>query len=81
MKQVSKMRKLLVASNNDHKIKEIKEMLRKYPFEIISLKDADIDIDVKEDGKTFMENAEKKQGKYLNFIIIIWFLLMTQGLW
>lgn len=54
------MRKILVASNNEHKIKEIKEILSKYNVEIVSLKEAGIDVDVEEDGKTFMENAEKK---------------------
>ena len=57
------MKKLLVASNNEHKIKEIKKILGKYPIEIMSLKDAGINIDVEEDGKTFIENAEKKAGE------------------
>lgn len=54
------MKKLLVASNNEHKIREIKEILSKYNLKILSLKEAGIDVDVIEDGKTFMENAEKK---------------------
>ncbi|NLM36378.1 MAG: XTP/dITP diphosphatase [Clostridiales bacterium] len=51
------MKKLLVASNNQHKIKEIKEILKDVPVEILSLKEAGIDIDVEETGSTFMENA------------------------
>ncbi|NLZ47962.1 MAG: XTP/dITP diphosphatase [Clostridiales bacterium] len=51
------MKKLLVASNNQHKIKEIKEILRDIPVEILGLKEAGIDIDVEENGNTFMENA------------------------
>jgi len=54
------MKKLVVASNNDHKIKEIKEMLLQFPFEVLSLKEANINIDVEETGSTFMENAEIK---------------------
>ena len=48
---------LIVASNNAHKINELKEMLSGLPFEVLSLKDAGIDIDVEENGTTFKENA------------------------
>lgn len=54
------MKKLIVASNNEHKIKEIKEMLSQFPFEVLSLEEAYINIDVEETGSTFMENAEIK---------------------
>lgn len=54
------MKKLVVASNNQGKIKEIKEILKDFHLEIISLKEAKIEVDVVEDGKTFMENAYKK---------------------
>ena len=54
------MKKLIVASNNNHKILEIKEMLSKFDLEVLSLKDAGIDIDVEENGTTFMENASIK---------------------
>lgn len=54
------MKKLIVASNNNHKIDEIKEMLKGFNLEVIGLKEAGIDIDVDETGKTFMENAEIK---------------------
>ena len=51
------MKKLIVASNNEHKIIEIKQMLADFPFEVISLKQANIDIDVEETGTTFEENS------------------------
>lgn len=51
------MKKIILASNNSHKVQEIKEMLSDFPFEIVSLKEADIDVDVEETGATFMENA------------------------
>jgi len=54
------MKKLIIASNNAHKIKEIKAILEEFPVEVMSLKDAGIAIDVVEDGSTFMENALKK---------------------
>jgi len=57
------MKKLIVASNNDHKIKEIKEMLSQFPFEVLSLKEANIDIDVEETGTTFMENSYIKASE------------------
>ena len=50
--------KILVASSNQGKIKEIQEILEEY--EIISLKEINQEIDVVEDGKTFEENAIKK---------------------
>ena len=46
---------MIFASNNKGKIKEIKEILKDY--DIKSLNDANIDIEIKENGKTFYENA------------------------
>ena len=54
------MKELIVASNNKHKIEEIKAMLSKFDLKVLSLKEAGIDIDVEENGSTFMENAEIK---------------------
>ena len=52
--------KLVIASNNNHKIKEIKMILAPYFTEILSLSEAGIDHETIEDGATFIENAEKK---------------------
>ena len=49
---------IVVASNNQGKIREIKEILNGY--NILSLKEAKIDTDVEEDKDTFVENAKKK---------------------
>ena len=49
---------MIVASNNVGKIKEIKEIFKDY--EVFSLKDVGIDIDVLEDADTFYGNALKK---------------------
>ena len=52
--------KLLIASNNAHKIREIREILSGVFPEICSLDDAGLSIDVVEDGETFEANAVKK---------------------
>ena len=52
--------KLIIASNNSHKIREIKSILGDKFDEILSLREADIDHETVEDGSTFMENALKK---------------------
>jgi XTP/dITP diphosphohydrolase len=52
--------KLIIASNNAHKLVEIKAILKDYFEEILSMKEAGIDHETVEDGTTFMENAIKK---------------------
>ena len=52
--------KLIIASNNKDKIKEIKEILSSEFDEILSIKEAGINHETIEDGTTFMENAIKK---------------------
>ena len=52
--------KLLIASNNAHKVREIEEILSDYFDEMVTLREAGLVIDVVEDGKTFRENAVKK---------------------
>ena len=52
--------KLIIASNNKHKIYEIKKILGSRFDEILSLSEAGIDHETVEDGETFMENATKK---------------------
>ncbi|MCR3761586.1 XTP/dITP diphosphatase [Clostridium felsineum] len=54
------MKKIIIASNNQNKVEEIRNILKDFKFNIVSLKDENIDIEVEEDGKTFMENAFKK---------------------
>ena len=52
--------KLIIASNNQHKISEIKEILGDKFEDILSIKEAGVDHETIEDGKTFLENALKK---------------------
>lgn len=53
-------RKVIIASNNEHKTKEIREILKEFPFQVITMKEAGIEVEVVEDGTTFSENATKK---------------------
>ncbi|MBD7913119.1 XTP/dITP diphosphatase [Clostridium cibarium] len=62
------MQKIIVASNNLHKISEIKKLLEGLEFEVKSLKDENIFVKVVEDGKTFEENAKKKASEIAKFL-------------
>ena len=53
------MDKIVIASNNKHKIKEFKEMISNY--EILSLNDIEFNSDIVEDGNSFEENALIKE--------------------
>jgi XTP/dITP diphosphohydrolase len=52
--------KLLIASNNAHKIREIKEIVGGFFDEVLSLKEAGVDCEAEETGDTFEENARIK---------------------
>ncbi len=68
--------KIVLASNNEHKIKEFRQMFKK--FEILSLEDVGFYNEIVEDGQTFLENAYIKaeavrlflKEKGINSIII-----------
>ena len=47
------MKSIILASNNKDKVKEVKEILKGY--DIISMKEAGIDVDIEENGTTFEE--------------------------
>ena len=51
------MNKLIFATSNQGKMKEIREILKDLDVEVLSLKEAGIEADIVEDGKTFEENA------------------------
>ena len=51
------MKKIIFASNNAGKIKEVKEILKDMDIELVSSKEAGISVDVEENGTTFEENA------------------------
>lgn len=54
------MDKLIFATGNEGKMKEIRMILGDLDYEILSMKEAGIDVDIVEDGKTFEENAAIK---------------------
>lgn len=49
--------KIIAATNNANKVREITKIFSDSGFEVISQKDEGIDIDVEETGSTFTENA------------------------
>lgn len=51
------MRKLIAATKNKGKLKEIIEILDNLPYEVISMEQAGISDDIEENGSTFEENA------------------------
>ena len=63
------MKKLIIASNNQGKINEIKKVIKDMPINVFSLKDIGLDIDVEEDGITFEENAKKKSEEIYKELI------------
>lgn len=51
-------RKAVIATNNNHKLEEIGDMLKDYNFEILSMREVGLNgLEIIEDGKTFEENA------------------------
>lgn len=58
------MKKILVATTNSGKLKEISNLLSDLPLEIVSLKDLGITDDVEETGKTYLTNSRKKAVFY-----------------
>ena len=54
------MEKMILASGNKDKLKEIREILKDLPLEIVSMGEEGIDLDIVEDGSTFEENASIK---------------------
>ena len=54
------MKKLLIATNNKGKVKELQDLLKNSGFEIVTPADINLDLEVEEDGTTYAENATKK---------------------
>lgn len=49
--------KVVAATNNKHKLEEIRDILKDIGYEVLSLNDVGIKIDIEENGTTFRENA------------------------
>ncbi|MFD2618100.1 XTP/dITP diphosphatase [Terrilactibacillus laevilacticus] len=54
------MQQIMIASNNQGKVKEFKALLSSFDVKVLSLSDLDEPIDVEETGETFEENAALK---------------------
>lgn len=67
------MEKLIFATGNEGKMKEIRMILGDLDYEILSMKEAGISADIIEDGKTFEENAmikAKAISKLANCLVL-----------
>ena len=49
--------RLIFATGNEGKMREIRQILADSGYEILSMKEAGVDLDIVEDGTTFEENA------------------------
>ena len=54
------MKELIIASNNENKLKEYRSILKDFNFDIKSQSEAGINIEVEETGTTFEENSKLK---------------------
>lgn len=61
-----KINKLLIATHNIGKFKEMRKRLLKLNIEVVSLNDLDIKEDFEETGKTYEDNATGKAKFYYN---------------
>ncbi len=66
-------RKIIFATGNQGKMHEIRQILGDMDLEVVSMKEAGIDIDIVEDGTTFEENAiikAKAVAAYTDAIVL-----------
>lgn len=57
MKGDNDMKRLIFATGNQDKLREIRAIMEGLDYEILSMKEAGIDIEIEENGTTFRENA------------------------
>lgn len=62
------MTKIIIASNNNGKIIEVKQMFKDKDIELLSMKEAGVNIDIDENGTTFEENALIKAREVMKLI-------------
>ena len=58
------MTKLLLATNNKGKIKELKVLLHGLDAELLTPEDVMLDLNIEESGATYLDNAVKKAAAY-----------------
>lgn len=54
------MKRIIFATGNENKMKEVRMILQEFACEILSMKEVGISADIVEDGRTFEENAAIK---------------------
>lgn len=67
------MKKLLIATRNKGKLREIVKILNDLPYEFISLEDIGFGEEIEENGKSFIENATlkaKQIGEQTNLLTL-----------
>ena len=67
------MARIIFATGNAGKMKEIREILSDLPYEVVSMKEAGVTADIVEDGTTFEENAmikAREVAKYTDAIVM-----------
>lgn len=79
-KEKNEMKTIIFATGNMGKLREVKQIMEGLPYEIISMKDAGLEVEIDETGTTFEENAlikaktiaalAKERGIYRDAIIM-----------
>jgi XTP/dITP diphosphohydrolase len=54
------VKKILIATNNKGKVKELQDLLKDTGLELVTPADINLNLEVEEDGTTYAENASKK---------------------
>lgn len=62
------MKTVLLATNNENKVNEIKDILCEFNLKVVSLKEMGINVEIEEDELTFMGNALKKALALYNVV-------------
>jgi len=60
------VKKLLIATNNKGKVKELEDLLKDTGFVLITPADINLTLEVEENGATYAENASKKAIAFAN---------------
>ena len=61
-------KRIVFATGNENKMKEIRMILSDLGMEILSMKEAGVDVNIVEDGSTFEENAMIKAGEIAKYL-------------
>ena len=73
--------KIIFATGNRDKIREINEIMEDLDVEVVSMKDAGISIEIEENGSTYEENALIKARAVAAFTRILLWLMTPAWRW